>query len=598
MNSMSSWFAPQWPARVMAAAALAAAALAGEVITIHPEADSSVDSLVPFPYQGNLTSLAVAYDPTIGETGRSYLRFPLAAAQGREGRISGAVLTVTADYVPSPSWVYVHRSANVTWPENAINFGSQPGFGATVLVSKWVGTPLIGGPPVAHSFNLLAYGNWDAAADIAAGKVTFALRTDETGTGPANVRFSRYFSREGSVAPVLTLTTRLRGEVVNPGFDNGTTGYQTTGLVDVVPAPGDPANNVARLRTSSPASLSQVIDLPPGWFGLLWRNCFMTLEGELRILIDDVQLLPETTAPGELEEDFDHQGGVFDSRSLPNQDDALLTFRLDGPAGTPCEVLLDNIVVFDIPEPVLEIASNPGSGTVTLGFHTAPGSMEELHYQLERSNDLSEWIPFGPTTYSFGGRFETSAPLEPGNRFFRLRGFLNEPFRPGIDNSSFEEDELEDDTRTSDVACWQTTGPAGSWNLPPTQYDGNAPDGDYVAYAGSGGTLAQGVMPHLTTEHRYFLEARVGRRTDTPFPNLTPPDVCLVVDGQKLTPTTASSPTPAAGNFELWQREYAIGPDHPLAGHPVDVLLDGGTSDGAPCEVNFDAVDLWSELVP
>lgn len=124
---------------------------------------------MPFPCQGNLTSLEVACDPTIGQTGRSCLRFPPAAAQGREGRIVGAVLTVPADCVPGPCWVHVHRSANVTWPESATNFGSQPGFGATVLVSMWVGTPLIGAPPVAHSFNLLACGNWDAAADIAAG---------------------------------------------------------------------------------------------------------------------------------------------------------------------------------------------------------------------------------------------------------------------------------------------------------------------------------------------------------------------------------------------------------------------------------------------
>lgn len=206
-------------------------------------------------------------------------------------------------------------------------------------------------------------------------------------------------------------------------------------------------------------------------------------------------------------------------------------------------------------------------------------------------------MPRGEPVPSFGGWFETNVAVVPGAGFFSLEGFLDRPFQPLLENNSFESPALEDGSATGSMDSWSATPGAGVRNPPGSSYD-LIPQGDNLAFAGPGASLSQVLMSHLAAEHNYRLEARIGRSRDGAYPSATPPDVFFRAGGQKLVPETSSSPTPAAGEFALWRRDYRIAAGHPLVGQPVEVVLEGGSAGGSPCQVDFDLVEVFTTVAP
>jgi len=259
------------------------------VITLYPEADTKVDTQVPFPYQGTSPQLYVGHDthPTIGWTTRSYLRFSLAGVSPVE-HILSARLNLYADAVWQGGNVDLYRSENDTWPENATNFGSQPGWSEPrldTLVVTSIGM---------KSFELLRLSNWEPWMDIADGKVTLVLKTPEltTMTGVS------FYSREGSISPTLVLTTRSPGEIVNSDFEDGLAGHSTSGNVSIVADPHDPSNHGALLQTASQSSIWQSIDTPDALFGIEFDANFLTPTGTFTVSLGGEDLLTVTRSGG------------------------------------------------------------------------------------------------------------------------------------------------------------------------------------------------------------------------------------------------------------------------------------------------------------
>ena len=115
----------------------AVATTTGGVFSIPAEADSLVDTLVPFPYQGLNVALAVGHDPSFGSTARSYIRFPLDEISP-VARVRSARIDLRATLAVQTTSILVHRSENDTWLENMINFANQPGYAGSSLGSATV----------------------------------------------------------------------------------------------------------------------------------------------------------------------------------------------------------------------------------------------------------------------------------------------------------------------------------------------------------------------------------------------------------------------------------------------------------------------------
>jgi hypothetical protein len=550
-----------------------------EVITLYPEADTKVDTQVPFPYQGGSSQLYVGYDshPSIGWTTRSYLRFSLAGVSPVE-QIVSARLNLYADAVYQGGNVDLYRSENDTWPELATNFGNQPGWSGPRLDTLFVTSAGV------QSFELLRLSNWEYWMDIADGKVTLAIKTPEL-TSMTGVSF---YSREGAITPTLVLTTRGPGEVVNHDFEDGLTGFSKSGDVTIGTDPHDPSNHAAVLRTSSPASIWQTIDAPDTLFAVEFDADFLTDTGTFTVLLGESVLL-SVTAPDDI------PGGVAASdRSLIGRDNLDLKFVLDGPAGVISEAVLDNIAFLLLPDPPLAIGPGETNGSVTVSFFaddTFP-TPDGAAFQLQTSADALAWSDHGRLIGDLGIVYEEDVPLTNGVQFFRMTMFPNsEPSDMDLVNYGFEDPVLAEDGNTTALPGWTTSGGAGVWNPPVSVYPDSQVDGMNVAYVHEGHSLRQTLTNALETYRVYTLDAMVGKRHDITFPTYTPPDLILRAGGVELVPYESESPDPAAGTFELWVRKFRVGKEHPQLGQPLEIVLDGGTS-GIVSQVNFDSVVL------
>lgn len=486
-----------------------------------------------------------------------------------------ARLNLNANQVLQGGNIDLFRSSNDTWPENAINFGNQPGWTGDRLDTLYITSLGL------KSFELLRLSNWEPWVDIADGKVTLVIKTPEL----SRMDGVRFDSREGFVKPSLVLTTRGRGQILNSDFENGSVGFDTAGTVTIVEDPDDPSNHLARLETASQSSIWQTIDTPNTLFGIQFDSMFLAPTGTFTLSLGG-QVLLQVSAPQE------PPGGVAVSdRTLCNRDDLDLKFSLDGPDGVTCQLTLDNIEIIEIPDPPLVIETGETSDSVTLSFYAGQGAC----YQIQRSPDAISWSDHGRPIGGLALTYEESIPLSPTAEFFRLRIIPHcEPNDIEPENWGFEEPVLSDSAYTTDVPGWTSTGGAGVWNPPGSVYPASAFDEQNVAYVHNGYSLSQTLGPVLEPYRVYTLDALVGKRPDLGFPNFSPPNLILRAGGVVLVPDEMESPEPTAGTFELWVRKFRIGKDHPQLGQPLEIVLDGGAS-SVISQVNFDSVLLGIE---
>jgi hypothetical protein len=151
-----------------------------------------------------------------------------------------------------------------------------------------------------------------------------------------------------------------------------------------------------------------------------------------------------------------------------------------------------------------------------------------------------------------------------------------------VDNPSFEDPVLFDNGFVGFAPEWDVVN-SGTFNpLVPFSYD-FIPDGDNVAYGGSGGSLSQILDVSLQAGQLYTLEVEVGARGDgTPFPGYA---VQLLAGGVVL--AEESSLAPAPGTFETSVVTYLAPADDPMLGSLLEVRL---VSNGI--QTNFDNVRL------
>ena len=538
------------------------------------EADTFVDPPLSIP-QGSSGSLAVSYDPSFGTVARSYLRFDLSGV-GTELRVLSARLDLLATLAVGGGGSFdLHRCEQDNWNEALVTWSGRPAFDPAIL-----GTATVTGYGPIHQPVGVSFTGWDILDDRQDGKVTFVLKARGT-TTVGGINFS---SREGSSAPALALFLRERGEWYGGDFENGLDPSVATGDVSLVADPGDPSNTVVQLSTHSPATLSQEVDTPRGLFGLTFSADFLSSTGTFSILINDREVAC-FDAPGGL------PGGMLvDDRSLRGLNDAVVTFRLDGPDGTTSTLILDDIAFFELPEPPLSIALDAGGEEVILSFPAEEGAS----YQIWHSANLTEWNEFGRTVGPLGLDYETRAPIGGNAGFFRLETLAGPDAGAtdaGILNASFEDPVLGDNANTSNTPDWVSSAGAGIWNPPPAQYGGVAPADDNVAYVHNGNSLSQTLTEVLEPYRLYTLELWMGRRTDIGWPTASGPTVTLSAGGVALAPARSSTPLPASGEFEFWSIDYIIGREHPQLGEALMIVIDGGTS-AAVSQVNCDDVVL------
>jgi len=141
--------------------------------------------------------------------------------------------------------------------------------------------------------------------------------------------------------------------VADAGFDSGTLGDWTqataTGIVGFTTDPDDAGNTVLSLTTGSPVAAAQVIDTPNQPFVVEFDYRFNSLVGELTVSVDGHDLLP-SISPVSME--WMHAERLVDDPALMGLDDVSLQFYLDALVGSSSTVLLDDVAITPVPEPI------------------------------------------------------------------------------------------------------------------------------------------------------------------------------------------------------------------------------------------------------
>ena len=134
------------------------------------------------------------------------------------------------------------------------------------------------------------------------------------------------------------------------GWDVGWEGH-----VDLVP---HGSNFAAKMTTSSPVSISRLVDTPDMPLLLMFNHAFLTDSGSMQVTLDDHVLL--TLSADNFEKGaMEHQRILIADRSILGMDASRLAFTLDGPTGA--EALLDNIGLYAVKE-TASSPSDPESG--------------------------------------------------------------------------------------------------------------------------------------------------------------------------------------------------------------------------------------------
>lgn len=144
-------------------------------------------------------------------------------------------------------------------------------------------------------------------------------------------------------------------KVDNGDFEDGLNNWQTTGPGEATTTSDNVGQNntAAQLTTSSPVTLSQLVETPDQTFRVQFDYAFLTADGTLDVALD-AQTLDSLTSP--LDSDIDSAIAQFerfsvdvDDASLQGLTDALFELRFDGPADA--QVLIDNVSLAAVPEP-------------------------------------------------------------------------------------------------------------------------------------------------------------------------------------------------------------------------------------------------------
>lgn len=101
------------------------------------------------------------------------------------------------------------------------------------------------------------------------------------------------------------------------------------------------------MTTSSPVSMSRLVDTPDMPLLLMFNYAFLTASGTMQVSLDNHVLL--TLRADDVEQDaMEHQRILIADRSILGKNASRLAFTLDGPTGS--QALLDNIGLYAIKE--------------------------------------------------------------------------------------------------------------------------------------------------------------------------------------------------------------------------------------------------------
>ena len=174
-------------------------------------------------------------------------------------------------------------------------------------------------------------------------QVRYELWNDDTnqilsGQSPINLGSSAASVQLAALSPNINYAIRI---IVQQSDTSGFTSTRSSNWISWNASGGAPLGNVVQLVAGSPATLSQTVDLPNDPFNIVFDYRFTTTTGALSVLIDGSPVGRLLEAPVSISSEFLRAYFEIDDSSLLGMDDLLLTFQIDGPAGST--VLLDNI---------------------------------------------------------------------------------------------------------------------------------------------------------------------------------------------------------------------------------------------------------------
>lgn len=391
-----------------------------------------------FPFQrfnpqlGELRRVSVQGNTVLSASGVAY-----ASATGSDYNVG---LQFDLNVMPTPGgialsnpWQYVAPTAGVG-PSADSNLDSLPvAFGAVQTFSFQIdqAAAAAGVAPVAWT-EILA-GSAISPALVFADFETFTA--PGAGLGSA-MTIQQTVTTQGNVvmnpAPIFAgmmmvqydyLPADLGDNLVEDGkFDQGLQEWESSGpgAADTVTDQVGEGNTAARLTTSSPITLSQLVDTPPGPYRIQFDWGFRTATGSLEVKLGDQVV---ATLPSPLEQDFGGDGPVQFSRfttdvteeSLQGLSEVPFQLHLTGESGS--QLLLDNVLLAPTSDPQTppqdpEISVQEGAIEVTWPV--------EPPAQLQRSRGMIEWEDVAVSPESEGAVNSVTLPVSENPMFFRL----------------------------------------------------------------------------------------------------------------------------------------------------------------------------------
>lgn len=173
----------------------------------------------------------------------------------------------------------------------------------------------------------------------------------------------------------LTLGTTYAVRVIALNQDNAAT-TRSSNWISWSPGEASPSGNVAKLTTGSPASISQLVDVPDDPFTLSFDYRFLTDTGSLSLTLGRQPIGIELDTLFDIPTGFSRAFFEIDIEDLLGESGVPLTFLLDGPTGS--SVLLDNIMFPGLVSGGFEDLSaweTGGPGSVTLAAVPIPASL-------------------------------------------------------------------------------------------------------------------------------------------------------------------------------------------------------------------------------
>lgn len=133
---------------------------------------------------------------------------------------------------------------------------------------------------------------------------------------------------------------------------------------------------------------------------------------------------------------------------------------------------------------------------------------------------------------------------------------------------------------------------AGTFNPNDVRYPGEATEGQNIAYT-NGPTISQILNSNLTTGN-YVLKVDVGQRLDVPSPGYS---ISILAGGAILAQDINSQSIPS-GEFITSTLTFDVDSSNEHLGEQLEIHLEPLFFSGAPAQVNFDNVRLYTTPIP